>query len=72
MSRVFRIDFRSTFTLSDRDLWPDGDAPEDPTVEDVAARLEAYGGARRVIMDWNLGDLRYFIDVYEPAKNAEK
>lgn len=69
MSRVFKIDFSGTFILSDRDLWPDGDAPDDPTVEDVAARVEAHGGAGGVVMGWNLEDgLRYFIDVYEPLK----
>ena len=35
-------------------IWPDGDAPENPTVADVLAVIAESGGAERVIRDWDL------------------
>lgn len=37
-------------------LWPDGDAPDDPDVEDVEALIEECGGIGHVIPAWNLTD----------------
>lgn len=41
----------SSFTLALDEIWPDGDAPEDPTVEDVVAQMEK---TRATPQDWNL------------------
>jgi hypothetical protein len=41
--------------LSVTDVWPDGDAPENPTADDVAALLEK-GGLKRNLEDWSLMD----------------
>jgi hypothetical protein len=38
------------------EIWPDGDGPEDPTAEDVAAVMRAEGSKYRVLFDWNLLD----------------
>lgn len=47
---MFTISFPDTH-LSVADVWPDGDAPENPTPEDVAAVMRVYGG---VISDWKV------------------
>lgn len=41
----------STFTLGVDEIWPDGDAPENPTVEDVVAQMEK---SQMTIDEWNL------------------
>ena len=43
--------------LGVEDIWPDGDAPPDPTVEDVVARMQSTGcSAARLAAHWNLLD----------------
>lgn len=49
----FHIDLGST-SLDVEGVWPDGDAPENPTAEDVAAVMREYGGLHSVITGWNL------------------
>ena len=34
--------------------WPDGDGPENPTVDTVRALIDECGGDRCVIRDWDL------------------
>lgn len=36
------------------ELWPDGDAPDNPTVSDVRALIDKCGGLKRTIDEWNL------------------
>lgn len=50
---TFTVSFPSV-TLSIDEVWPDGGAPENPTAEDVAARMQEDGGFHRVVRDWNL------------------
>lgn len=40
--------------LDTADIWPDGDAPENPTAQDVADLIDKCGGVRWVASDWNL------------------
>lgn len=61
--RGFIVDFGHV-ELSVSDVWPDGDAPENPTAADVAAVMDRYG-AWRVINDWCL--LPDGFDVIDPA-----
>lgn len=63
MSR-FRITITSDNVLTLDELWPDGDAPENPTADDVRARIRQHGGAREVLRDWNLDD-ELTLDVVE-------
>lgn len=49
----FHIDLGST-SLAVQDVWPDGDAPENPSAEDVATVMREYGGLHGVITGWNL------------------
>lgn len=51
-------------SLTVDDVWPDGDAPETPTADDVLNLLER-DGLSRGIDDWNL-DFRVIIRVEAP------
>lgn len=63
----FQIIFTVDATLDIYDLWPDDDAPENPTAEDVRALIEAGGGILQVTKDWNLADRHSEYDVIEVA-----
>lgn len=43
-----------TAEMSREEMWPDGDAPENPTAEDVADVIRRCGGLRSVVSDWDL------------------
>jgi hypothetical protein len=51
--RKFLISFPDV-ELSVDEVWPDGDAPEDPTPGDVIEQMRGYGGVTRVISAWQL------------------
>ena len=53
---TFSIRYEIDITLRVDQIWPDGDAPENPTIADVHDIIEQCGGIERVICDWNLGD----------------
>lgn len=40
------------FDLSIDEIWPDGDAPENPTAADVVAQMR--GGVDGVMREWNI------------------
>lgn len=70
MSQRFFIDIDSpTIELGIENIWPDGDAPENPTAEDVAAVMEKCGGRRRVMDDWGL-DIDLRLSVSEPGRGT--
>ena len=52
----FRLRYEVVCDLSIDELWPDGDAPDDPAEEDVEDLIEACGGWGRVLVDWNLDE----------------
>lgn len=52
--KKFNISYDIDLCLSVEEIWPDGDAPENPTVQDVEHVLEECGGVERVIRDWDL------------------
>jgi hypothetical protein len=56
MAKYFDFDLSGYARLSVDDIWPDGDAPEDPTVADVEELIKKCGGKYRVIRDWDLDD----------------
>lgn len=63
---VFNITIEASADLEIEDLWPDGDAPENPTVEDVEKLIESDGGPKRILRDWNLdSDLAVDVTRYE-------
>jgi hypothetical protein len=48
----FAIELDCTLDLSTSEIWPDGNAPENPTVEDVLKVLREHGSVTTVIGDW--------------------
>lgn len=50
----FSIGLSCDVVLSIADLWPDGNAPANPTVSDVAALVMKEGGLRHIIRAWDL------------------
>jgi len=54
MKKAFEIEVRCISTLEIDELWPDGDAPENPTTRDVEILIEQYGGILTVLRDWGL------------------
>lgn len=54
---LFSFAFEGEVELSTSDIWPDGDAPPNPTAQDVVERIQARW--RRMdgfLRDWNLAD----------------
>lgn len=54
MSKSFNLSYQVNVTLTVEELWPEGDAPKNPTVADVEALVEREGGWARVLNFWNL------------------
>ena len=50
----FNFSFSADVSLSVEQIWPDGDAPENPTVDDVLDVIEQSGGKDRIFRDWDL------------------
>jgi hypothetical protein len=48
----FRISISIDEQFTKEELWPDGNAPENPTAKDVADLIRNCGGAKK--NDWNL------------------
>lgn len=52
--KKFWIELHVSHLLSVDQLWPDHDAPENPTVEDVELLLGEEGDVTHVLSEWNL------------------
>lgn len=52
MGDKFMISFDTSLTMTIDEIWPDGDAPENPGVEDVLVALEESGSFISVLNDW--------------------
>ena len=56
--KTFTFEFSGDVTLSVDEIWPDGDAPEDPTLQDVLKQIENtghFGSDKHALLDdWNL------------------
>lgn len=63
--KKFRITFTVDTFLGVDAIWPDGDAPENPTADDVRELIDDHGGIVRVIEDWNLANRNDDYDVTE-------
>ena len=64
----FTITIESTVTLLADEIWPDGDAPENPTEQDVRDLVAAHGGPVRVLRDWSLADEDLYFGVREESR----
>lgn len=60
--RGITIDITASIDLDEDDVWPDG-PPDDWTIDDAIAAVEASGSVSKLIRDWNLGDC-FEIEVY--------
>ena len=49
----FHIEWGGSDDLTAAEIWPDGDAPENPTVDDVIAEMRKSGSLSRLASDWN-------------------
>lgn len=56
MRTHFHISLTGGVDLAIADIWPDGDAPENPTAEDVVDLLRGEGDLHKVLIDWSLDD----------------
>jgi hypothetical protein len=54
--KVFHFNISHEESLTVEEIWPDGDAPENPTLDDVLAVIAKCGGRRRILDDWGLVD----------------
>jgi hypothetical protein len=64
--RGFEFTVEGALFLEIDDIWPDGDAPPNPTVDDVIKVISECGGPRRVMADWDLdAELRLAVDGHE-------
>jgi len=50
----FTICIDASFDLDIDEIWPDGDAPENPTAADVVKLIEQCGNISNFINEWNL------------------
>lgn len=53
-STRFLVSMEADCYLAVEDIWPDGDAPENPTPADVKAVMEKCGRKVRVLDEWEL------------------
>jgi len=54
--KKFRLTYTMTTDLTEAQIWPDGDAPPNPTAADVEAVIEKDGGWPKVLGNWYLDD----------------
>lgn len=52
--KTFHIIFDGHVTFSVDDVWPDGDAPDNPTADDVAEVMRSTGEKWLVMREWGL------------------
>lgn len=56
MPREFTISVGDESVLSLDEIWPDGDAPENPTVQDVIAHIKATSNRQSFARDWGFDE----------------
>ena len=53
---VFTVSVEAYYDLTVGEIWPNGDAPDNPTVNDVIAVMHAEGGQHSLMSTWGLDD----------------
>ncbi len=53
-TKTFQFEWGGTASLTVEEIWPDGDAPENPTVDDVLAQVRKAGSLWQLASEWNL------------------
>lgn len=54
MAEKYTVSFGGHVELKVEEVWPEGDAPEKPTVADVVAVMQSCGDQRQVLQAWML------------------
>lgn len=57
----FKVQFDGSVEMTVDEVWPDGDAPENPTAKDVAIKMRRTGTVASLLSEWNLDS---YLDVY--------
>ena len=52
----FSLDYSGSAVLTVDELWPDGDAPENFTEDDVRELIDDHGGPVAILRDWSMDD----------------
>lgn len=52
--KKFLISYEASCELTVAQLWPDGDEPENPTVDDVEKLIAKRGGYARILTAWDI------------------
>lgn len=52
--KKFDIILYGDYTLTEDQIWPNGDGPENPTEQDVVDAINTDGGPDEVVTRWNL------------------
>jgi len=56
--------------LTVEEIWPDGNAPENPTAEDVVAQMRATGSVSNVMSEWGLMPVEFDVFGNHDGKSA--
>lgn len=64
MEKTFEIRISGSVQLSVGAIWPEGDAPDAPSANDVLEALVAYGLLSEVVRDWGI-EQAFAFDVAE-------
>jgi len=60
---IFGVAIEGYYEFAVEEVWPDGDAPDNPTPEDVRNVMQDAGTKNRVLDDWGLlSDLNVTVD----------
>ena len=55
VEKTFHVEITGSQTLTVREIWPDGDAPDNPTVDDVIEVMrDCARSAEQLQRDWDL------------------
>lgn len=54
--KTFHFSIECDVSLDVSDIWPNKNAPDDPTLADVLEAIRKAGGAAQIIRDWSLAD----------------
>lgn len=54
--KYFSFEVRGSVSIGVDDIWPDGDAPENPTAEDVQREIAKSGDLCTAMLDWSIDD----------------
>jgi hypothetical protein len=70
MVKKFDVSFYGDFVLSTDEIWPDGDAPQNPTPKDVIEAMKQSARFKAALLDdWNL-EKDLHVQVYD-GKSSE-